>query len=190
MILFYVSIFFIILIGILVIIYYKQTNKRHKNRRDEAIKLLEAYGEIPLCLKNTYLIINQRRYEHIMTFFNFQLVNKVFGFLSVILSLITFISCILKCLDCVYCFKKYDDIAVLIVSFLSILCVIIALYASPNRRVNDYINAWRIDERTINEMTAEMDTYSTLPLNECVEKAEKYIERISSAEESIKSDED
>ena len=91
MILLYVSLFFLLLVGVLVAIYYNQTNKRHKERRDEAIRLIEEYKDIPICLKNTYSLINQRRYEHIMTFFNFQLINKVSGFLSVIFSLITFI---------------------------------------------------------------------------------------------------
>lgn len=170
MILLYVSLFFLLLVGVLVAIYYNQTNKRHKERRDEAIRLIEEYKDIPICLKNTYSLINQRRYEHIMTFFNFQLINKVSGFLSVIFSLITFVSGIIKYFDTCITWKQFDDLAVLAVSFLSILCVITALYASPSRRVVEYISAWRIDERTINEMTAEMDTYSSLTEEESKKK--------------------
>lgn len=189
MLLLYVSLFFIVLVGILVLIYYLQTRKRHYNRCQKAEKFIEEYdGKLPLCLKNTYLIINQRRYEHIMTFFNFQLVNKVSGFLSVIFSLISFVSYILEFLDLKH--SEYDSLACIAVSLLSILCVIVALYASPNRRVVEYITAWRIDERTINEITAELDTYKSLNEDEASEKAKMYLKRISDAEENIRSDED
>ena len=70
------------------------------------------------------------------------------------------------------------------------LCVITALYASPSRRVVEYISAWRIDERTINEMTAEMDTYSSLTEEESKKKAKEYMDRVSTAEDNMKSDED
>lgn len=191
MILLYVAIFFIMLIGLLVIIYYKATNKRHKKRLEDAKKIIDCYEGIPLCIKNVYLIICQRRYEHIMTFFNFQLVNKVFGFLSIVFALITFASPILK-FNGEYSLLStpIDDIAIIAISFLSILCVIIALYASPNRRVAEYIYAWRVDERTINEMTAKLDKYPSLPLKECQKDASEYMNRISAAEEDIHSDED
>lgn len=190
MLLLYVSLFFIILVGILVLIYYLQTNSRHKKRFVDAKKLIESYDHIPLCLKNAYCLINQRRYEHIMTFFNFQLVNKVSGFLSVIFSLLSFVSCILDCLDDCIPNSKCDNLASIAVSFLSILCVIVALYASPSRRVVEYITSWRIDERTINEMTAELDTYDNLTEKEAREKAKIYLSRISDAEDNIRSDED
>ncbi len=190
MILLYVALFFLLLVGILVVIYYNQTNKRHRERRDEANKLIEEYKNIPVCLKNTYKLINQRRYEHVMTFFNFQLINKVSGFLSVILSLITFLSGVIKYFNNFINWNQNDDLAALAISFLSILCVITALYASPNRRVVEYISAWRIDERAINEMTAEMDTYQFLTVDESEKKAKEYMSRVSTAEDNMKSDED
>lgn len=191
MLLLYVALFFIVLVGILVLIYYLQTRKRHQNRCEDAKEFIKEYDKkIPLCLKNAYLIINQRRYEHIMTFFNFQLVNKVSGFLSIIFSLISFGSYILKYFDEYIAFSEFNDLACMTVSLLSILCVIVALYASPNRRVVEYITAWRIDERTINEMTAELDTYEKLTKDEAQEKAKIYLNRISDAEDNIKSDED
>lgn len=187
----YVSLFFIVLVGILVLIYYLQTRKRHYRRCKKAEEFIEKYDEkIPSCLKNTYLLINQRRYEHIMTFFNFQLVNKVSGFLSVIFSLISFSSYILDYLDCFEKCGDCDTLACMGVSLLSILCVIVALYASPNRRVVEYINAWRVDERTINEITSELDTYEKLTAKEAKIKANMYLKRISDAEDNIKSDED
>lgn len=190
MLLLYVSLFFIVLVGLLVLIYYLQTNSRHKERLITAEELIESYDSIPLCLKNAYSLINQRRYEHIMTFFNFQLINKVSGFLSVIFSLLSFISCILDCLDECIVNSRCDNLASIAISFLSILCVIVALYASPSRRVVEYITAWRIDERTINEMTAELDTYKLLNEKEAQEKAKMYLARISDAEDNIRSDED
>ena len=174
----------------IVYLYYMKTKKRHIERLDKAEEPIKHYKNIPYCIKDVYSIICQRRYEHIMTFFNFQLINKVFGFLSVVFSLISFASSILKFCGDNKLSTPYDDIAIIAISFLSILCVIIALYASPNRRVLDYINAWRIDERTINEMIAEMDQYSSLPLDICQMKALEYINRISTAEENIHSDED
>jgi uncharacterized membrane protein (DUF106 family) len=125
-----------------------------------------------------------------MTFFNFQLVNKVSGFLSVIFSLLSFISCILDCFDDCILNSKYNNLVAITISFLSILCVIVALYASPSRRVVEYITSWRIDEKTINEMTAELDTYKYLNETEAKEKAKEYLGRISNAEENIRSDED
>lgn len=191
MLLLYVSLFFIVLVGILVLIYYLQTRKRHYKRCQKAEEFIEKYDEkIPLCLKNTYLLINQRRYEHIMTFFNFQLVNKVSGFLSVIFSLISFVSYILDYFDEYIEYSEFNSLACIAVSLLSILCVIVALYASPSRRVVEYITAWRIDERTINEITAELDTYKILNKDEAQEKAKMYLNRISDAEDNIRSDED
>lgn len=166
----------------IILIYYLQTRKRHYNykRCQKAEEFIEEYDKkIPLCLKNTYLLINQRRYEHIMTFFNFQLVNKVSGFLSVIFSLIAFASYILDYTEICIGYRKFNDLACLAVSLLSILCVIVALYASPSRRVVEYITAWRIDERTINEITAELDTYINLTEDEAHEKAKMYLNRIS-----------
>ena len=190
MLLLYVALFFIVLVGVLVAIYYYKTNSRHQQRFDDAKKYIEAYTDIQPCLKNAYLIINQRRYEHIMTFFNFQLVNKVSGFLSVILSLISFASCILYCTDDFMPKSKYDTLASIAISFLSILCVIVALYASPSRRVVEYITSWRIDERTINEMTAELDNYKMLSSKKAEKKAKMYLRRVSDAEDNIRSDED
>ena len=192
MLLLYVSLFFMFLVGILVLIYYRQTNKRHYKRCQKAEEFIKSYDDkkIPLCLKNAYLIINQRRYEHIMTFFNFQLINKVSGFLSIIFSLLSFISYILEYFDDYISYSEFDTLGCIAVSFLSILCVIVALYASPSRRVVEYITSWRIDERTINEITAEFDTYEKLTEDKAQEKARMYLSRISDAEDNIRSDED
>lgn len=190
MLLLYAALFFMLLVGILVLIYYQQTKKRHYKRFEKAEELIEQYNKIPLCLKNAYLIINQRRYEHIMTFFNFQLINKVSGFLSVIFSLLSFISYILEYFDDYISYSEFNSLACIAVSFLSILCVIVALYASPSRRVVEYITSWRIDERTINEMTAELDTYEKLTEDKAQEKAKMYLSRVSDAEDNIRSDED
>lgn len=70
------------------------------------------------------------------------------------------------------------------------MCVIIALYASPNRRVVDYINAWRIDERIINEITANLGNILSLDELEQSRIMQEYLQQLSIAEENIKSDED
>lgn len=68
--------------------------------------------------------------------------------------------------------------------------MIIALYASPNRRVVDYINAWRIDERIINEITANLGNILSLDELEQSRIMQEYLQQLSIAEENIKSDED
>ena len=70
------------------------------------------------------------------------------------------------------------------------MCVIIALYASPNRRVVDYINAWRIDEKIINEITANLGNILSLDELEQSRIMQEYLQQLSIAEENIKSDED
>lgn len=124
-----------------------------------------------------------------MTFFNFQLINKVFGFLSVVFSLLSFASYTLEALNTQSLFLT-NNLSNLLVSFLSIVCVIIALYASPNRRVVDYINAWRIDERIINEITANLGNILSLDELEQSRIMQEYLQQLSIAEENIKSDED
>ncbi|MFR2096556.1 hypothetical protein [Eubacterium sp.] len=184
MILLFVTIFFIVLTGFITMIYYSKTNKRHKERLNIAENFLNEYGPISKCVKQSYLIICQRRYEHIMTFFNFQLINKVFGFLSVVFSLLSFSSYTLEAL------AISNDLSSLLVSFLSIVCVIIALYASPNRRVVDYINAWRVDEKIVNEITANFENILNQDEIEQSKIMQEYLEQLSIAEQNIKSDED
>lgn len=190
MIIFFVSIFFIVLVFAITAIFYLQTRKRHNKRRDKALYLLEQYDNIPRCLVDVYKIINQRRNEHIMTFFNFQLLNKISGFLGVLFSLLSLISCFTKYINYDKFVSDYDELVSLFVSFISILCVIVALYASPNKRVTEYINAWREDEEIMNTMTSELSSYHLLTPDEAKAKAEKYIYRISEIERTLKSDEE
>ena len=77
MILLFATVFFIILIGIITIIYYYKTNQRHKERLKTAEDFINEYDTASKCVKQSYLIICQRRYEHIMTFFNFQLTTLI-----------------------------------------------------------------------------------------------------------------
>lgn len=189
MIILFVTIFFIVLTGFITMIYYSKTNKRHKERLNIAENFLNEYGPISKCVKQSYLIICQRRYEHIMTFFNFQLINKVFGFLSVVFSLLSFSSYTLEALTISNDFL-INDLSSLLVSFLSIVCVIIALYASPNRRVVDYINAWRVDEKIVNEITANFENILNQDEIEQSKIMQEYLEQLSIAEQNIKSDED
>ena len=189
MILLFATVFFVILIGIITIIYYYKTNQRHKERLKTAEDFINEYDAASKCVKQSYLIICQRRYEHIMTFFNFQLINKVFGFLSVVFSLLSFASYTLEALNTQSLFLT-NNLSNLLVSFLSIVCVIIALYASPNRRVVDYINAWRIDEKIINEITANLGNILSLDELEQSRTMQEYLQQLSIAEENIKSDED
>lgn len=191
MILLLTTIFFIILTAVITYIYYRKTDNRHKKRLNTAVQFIDEYGNIPKCVRQSYMIICQRRYEHIMTFFNFQLINKVFGFLSVVFSILSLISYILESIDIDIATKGIaNSLANILVSFLSIICVIIVLYASPNRLVVDYINAWRVDEQVINEITANLEEILDKDITEQSNIMKDYLQKLSTAEESIKSDED
>ena len=80
------------------------------------------------------------------------------------------------------------------ISLISIVCVIIALYLSPTKRVAEYITAWRKYDRKISSVLARLPEYTKLDdQNEKdVEKISKIVEEISQfifdVENSITSD--
>lgn len=76
------------------------------------------------------------------------------------------------------------------ISLISIVCVIIALYLSPTKRVAEYITAWRKYDQKISSVLGKLPEYTKLKDDD--NKISEFVEEISQfifdVENSITSD--
>lgn len=106
------------------------------------------------------------------------MINKVFGFTGVLYSVLGFgITLIDFPAD-----TPVSDIKMLSlqISLVSIVCVIIALYLSPTKRVAEYITAWRRYDRKILNILGRLPEYAKLD-----ERNQENIKEISKIAEGI-----
>lgn len=131
--------------------------KRHRAHRDADIALYQNNKSIPPEMKRAYASLVERRYSTIQNYFTYQIVNKVFGLVGVLYSVLGFGLGIIPTND-----TSNVPIKTLcaVVSFISIICVIIALYLSPTKRVAEYIDAWRRYDQKIFELSGKPSIYN------------------------------
>lgn len=156
----------------------------HK-KRDKA--LCEGCDGLPDVIKIMCISLIDRRYDSIQNYYIFQIVNKVFGFTGVLYSVLGFgITLIDFPAD-----VPASEIKMLSmqISLISIVCVIIALYLSPTKRVAEYITAWRRYDRKLSSVLGRLPEYAKL---ENADKIKEVVEGISqfifNVENSITSD--
>lgn len=126
--------------------------------------------------------------DSIQNYYIFQIVNKVFGFVGVLYSVLGFgIALIDFPVN-----TPASDIKMLSmqISLISIVCVIIALYLSPTKRVAEYITAWRKYDQKISSVLGKLPEYTKLKDDD--NKISEFVEEISQfifdVENSITSD--
>lgn len=166
------------------IFYGLMAHGRHKKHREQDKKVILSFQFLPDNIKESYLLVIERRYQYIHNFVIFQLTNKAFGFASVIYSIIGIIaSCI-----------NTELWVSFIVSFSSIVCVVIALYLSPNNRAGQYMNAFRILDKSICKALANLQIFnnppnsSAFPIDIIVNEAMRAADAIIEAESTLTSD--
>lgn len=133
---------------------------RHRDHRDRDKGLYEDNKELPSEIKTIYISLVERRYSTIQNYFIYQIVNKVFGLTGVIYSILGLGLGLIEVSSAADAFSMKALCAT--VSFISIVCVIIALYLSPTRRVAEYINVWRLYDKKVSEMIGLLPTYSRI----------------------------
>lgn len=172
------------------LIYVEKYAKRHRNMTERLSKTIvqERKPEVNTYISNDSVInipfpislnivdVISKQYDYICNYIYFQISNKIFGVASVVFSFI-----------CLYINQsgltdngdmvKYAN---LFCSFISIVCVIIALYLSPVSRVSQYINSWKMLDGEINRIYSSLYVYNELSnlitKEETKEKAMKEIE--------------
>lgn len=176
---FVISFFLIVLF---VAIYLISFNRRHNKRREADKKRYYSYKELPSSILALYLSILDRRHSSIMNYIIFQLTTKVFGFTGVVYSIYGF--------GLNFYEKPLKELSML-VSFIGLVCVIIALYLSPEKRISEYISAWRGYDKLVTHMIGKFPFYNGKPGN-CPliqNAAAKIAKEISEIEYSIATDE-
>lgn len=173
------------LIFLFVFFYLLTMIGRHNKRKKADMKLSEEYEQLPDSIKVLYNSVLNRRQSSIVNYLIFQLTTKVFGFTGVLYSIygfgLTF-------------FDFADDSSktlAMLVSFVSLLCVIIALYLSPERRISEYIIAWRRYDKLVTDMIGSLPSYNGKPGKSPIIRNEvtKISKEISEIEHKITSDE-
>lgn len=134
----------------------------HKKRMVQDLKswdeICKKYADVSI-LRKSFVVLLERRFSYIRNYFLFQILNKDFGFLGISYSLMGIV---------ILLFEDMDFLSILI-SFSSVVCVVIALYLSPNIRVIQYISVWRKCDNKI------METFSVIvECNGNKEKIQKY----------------
>lgn len=121
-------------------------------------EICKKYADVSI-LRKSFVVLLERRFSYIRNYFLFQILNKDFGFLGISYSLMGIV---------ILLFEDMDFLSILI-SFSSVVCVVIALYLSPNIRVIQYISVWRKCDNKI------METFSVIvECNGNKEKIQKY----------------
>lgn len=187
-------------------IYIDKNAKKYDKRKEELSYSAYSQGnninthsseiQIPYPISLSIVNVICKQYDFICNYIYFQICNKIFGIASVVFSFI-----------CLYINQsgltdsgntvKYIN---LFCSFISIVCIIIALYLSPVSRVSQYINSWKMLDAEINRIYSSLYLYDQLSKRysvdatreQAIEDIKKEAMRISSvietAEMSLTSD--
>ncbi len=154
---------------------------RHNGRRKSDRKICEKYQCIAEPIRIMFYSVLDRRQSSIENYIIFQITTKVFGFTGVLYSVyafgLTFVS-------------PPKDLSVS-VSLVSLICVIIALYLSPDRRIEEYIVAWRRYDKLVTDMISRFEFYDGKPGGDpdILCELKKISDEVSEIECSINSDE-
>lgn len=142
---------FFILISLAVILimsitYLLSMFSRHKNELQRDKKICRVDNDyLNACFERMIV----RRYMYFKNYMIFQVINKVSGFTSVYYSAISLAFSIYEA-------PKY---CAFLSSLFSIVFVIIALYLSPNKRVSEYIIAWRDYDTEVAKTISQIGNY-------------------------------
>lgn len=149
---------------------------RHGGHKRRDKELCESYNGLPNLIKTMCISLIDRRYSSIQNYYIFQIINKVFGFTGVLYSVLGFGITLMD----FPANTPASDIKMLSmrISLISIICVIIALYLSPTKRVAEYITAWRRYDRKISSVLSRFPEYVKLG-EENAEEVAKIVEEIS-----------
>lgn len=172
---------FLLIVSFSVVYYLLVICMRHNGRRKSDRKICDGYQNIPDSIRILFYSLLDRRQSSIENYIIFQITTKVFGFTGVLYSVYGF------GLNFIDASKELTTS----VSLLSLICVIIALYLSPNQRITEYIFAWRGYDKLVTDMIGKFPFYDGKPGNspDVLRVLAKISEEVSKIECSIKSDE-
>lgn len=154
------TILLLVVIALISLAYCASIFHRHRDHRDRDKGLCEKSEGLSPEIKAIYISLVERRYSTIQNYFIYQIVNKVFGLTGVIYSILGLGLGLIELPSTADAFSMKALCAT--VSFISIVCVIIALYLSPTKRVAEYINVWRLYDKKVSEMIGLLPTYSRI----------------------------
>ena len=168
-----------IIICLTVVCFISTVLGRHGKHKKRDKELCESYKGLPEPIKTLCISLIDRRYGSIQNYYIFQLVNKVFGFTGILYSVLGFGITLIDFPTDI----STSDIKMLSmqISLISIVCVIVALYLSPTKRVAEYITAWRKYDGEIVSVFGKLPKYAKLDVNndKDVEEINKIVEGIS-----------
>lgn len=128
---------------------------RHQRIRKKALRTWNRYSKknpIHPRIIIVYHSVLDRRFSYISTYCIFQIIDKLFAIMSIVYSIIGMITIMIE---------TPKSISFLVALF-SLLCVIIALYLTPNKRIPQYISAWRRCDEKVNDMQSRVTKYSNI----------------------------
>lgn len=134
-------------------IYLYLTIGRHARLRRKAFDDMSEYKNLPLSLKHAYTNLLNKRYGYIQKYLIFLAVSKISGFASVLFSVLSLTAPLLDT----------SEKITFLYGFISIICVIIALYLSPAKRIKEYIVSWRMCDAKVFDVECRLQTFDRLP---------------------------
>lgn len=146
---------------------------------------LKGY-KLPNSIIILYASVLDRRQSSITNYLIFQVTTKMFGFTGVLYSLYGFLLNFFK--ESEFLFTEFLST---LVSFVSLVFVILALYLSPERRISEYMIAWRKYDKLATDIIGKLPLYDgkrgDCPL--ILKDVENISKEISEIEGAITSDE-
>lgn len=156
----YLGAIVVIAVGTLVYLFF--TIRRHARLRKKAIENISKYNELPLSVEVAYTNLLNKRYGYIQKYLIFLATSKISGFMGVLFSLFSLTA------------SLYDasEKTAFWYGLISVICVIIALYLSPAKRIKEYIVLWRKCDAKVFEIESKLSSCNKL------QDTNKYVKHI------------
>lgn len=146
---------------------FRALSSYYESRDIEGKDKLETYFA-------TFEFILARAYSALATFFRYQVITKVFGVTSCVLSAVVFIEP----------GKLSEQIGNRLAAVISMICVITLVYINPLDRAREYLDVWHM----WNEYAAETIDALSNSLDDCEKKMLEYHEKVAQEREMLKTD--
>lgn len=163
-------------------IYLFLTIGRHARLRNKAINDISEYPDLPLSLKHAYTNLLNKRYGYIQKYLIFLATTKISGFTGVLFSVLGLVAPL---------FSASEHI-IFLYGLVSIVCIIIALYISPAKRIKEYIVSWRECDAKVFCLDQELSICNGLKETDphVKEVVDSIVDVINKAEASLSTEEE
>ncbi len=171
----------ILTIAISIFVYTIKCNRQRRTYLTTFKSLINRYGsiddtedKISEADTNIFNIALMRAYSSLLTYFRYQVVTKVFGATSCVLSAVVFVEPT----------SLSEQVGNRLVAIISVICVMTVVYLNPLDRARDYLNDWHMWIEYVAEVISEFSGN----INNGKLKVAEISEKIKQENEILKSD--